>query len=730
MVLLLLDGIEDPVSLPLLLDGLDITETHLLNQRNQVSWDDFVVIMERLTAGMGGPEGIRAFGRTLHATPRFKAFWLMGRTLLSSADLYYVGARFFGPRMFQMIRAEIFEPSPDRIVQHLTISEGHQDCPALFHLMHGGLEAAPMTFGFGPSRVEAVIEPRQVTYQIFPQNTRPSLTGRAVRALSAPFTLPRMVRELIEQQEVIIQNYTEIRSARDRIESQALDLERVNSIGAQLSHEIFLDRVTDVLVRVMLEELGAAGVELWLLPSEIDSASEKRDGSSKGGSPGESQASSQGNATGMTPDGVGVSAPSRNLLSPSWEARSLLPADSAEGEENGASNAARFYRRGGQQRGAPTSVHLLETASRPVGTLKVWRRAGDPQQNASDMLGRLLPWISMSLDNARSYEALDRHASKLEQRVRERTARLLSANHHLVKEVEERKKATTALLKSEAQRLEAERLASIGTLAAGIAHEINNPVGAILAAAQFALLTHRERDGFSDDEMTGALNDIVLQAKRCGGIVRSVLQFSRDERTEKWRCNIPESVQRGARLADRLATERRAEIDMVLPDDEVWGEANPIQIEQAIVNLVRNAIEADASEIRIEATLLDSENAIQVEVSDDGPGMTARERERVFEPFYTTKQEDGGTGLGLSVVHGIVEEHGGELTIDPRPGGGTRVRLKLPLYETPTGQAAPATTRDVSGPGTSTEAPTESRPAPLSAGRSRPTIPGRPSRLV
>lgn len=167
-----------------------------------------------------------------------------------------------------------------------------------------------------------------------------------------------------------------------------------------------------------------------------------------------------------------------------------------------------------------------------MGTLSVWNLPSDADADADtdevppgatrdSVLERRLPWISIALENARTYRQLEAHATDLQSRVLERTARLLTTNHHLVREIEERKQATEALLISEAQRRASERMASIGTLAAGIAHEINNPIGSILAAAQFALLVQHEEG--AEAQVADSLSDIVIEAKRCGESVRSGL---------------------------------------------------------------------------------------------------------------------------------------------------------------------------------------------------------------
>jgi len=618
----LVDGARSRgLSIERLTDDLPELQEAIARRRASVGWDDLATLIERLSDALGGGDALRRLAEDQATAMGLPIFQVVGRALASPLDLYTVGVRWMGPSMLPMIEAEMAELGEGRLVQRLRIREGYRDCPGLFDLVHGFLIATPRAWGHEASEVEMAREPRQATYRIRPHSGRQGPITRALRAFRVRRAFPQMLRELEAQQLKIDQGYRELQQAHDRIARQASDLERVNSIGAELSQHIDLDRVADVLIRILLEELGIAAAELWLI---------------------------------------------RNL--------------DAAGEPAASSPEPRFFRRGG--RAGPTAPRRydLEAAGRAVGRLDVW--PGNAVDGAEEaLLVRLLPWIAMALDNARSYEALERHAADLEQRVRERTARLLAANHHLVCEIDERRRATEALIESENQLRASERLASIGTLAAGIAHEINNPIGSILAAAQLAQVVMDEPD--ASGQIRHALSDIEAQAKRCGGIVRSVLQFSRDERTEKWDCRLDEIVRRSTHLTAAFADEHEARVDVDLPPASPWARVNPIQVEQALVNLLRNAVESGARTIRVTLVALAGGDRARIEIRDDGPGIPAREQMRVFEPFYTTKRDAGGTGLGLSVVHGIAAEHGGLLGIHSGEGGGVVVTLELPTVTRP-----------------------------------------------
>lgn len=614
------------VPLETLIDGLGIPAYDLGRRPRPMKWDHLVELMARLGREVGGPEALRQIGRESARSDSFRIFEIVGRAVSHPADLYYMGVRWMGPALFPMIRGEIVELPHGRLRETLTIAPGQRDAPELFHIFHGAFEAMPLAWGHGESEIDLELRPNQAILTITPHSTSRGLLGRFVRAIHRRIAFRSLLDQVGHQQSAIHDGFWELREAHAQIQSQAEDLQRINAIGRDLARQIDLDRVSDVLVSTLIDELDVEGVELWLAPPEAFDA------------------------------------------------------------EN-----ARLYRSGGAMEGAPTDTFSLGTAGRDIGTLLVWRRRRPPAlaqpfstahaPNRDSVLERLVPWISMALDNARTYSALRSHASDLEQRVRERTARLLTANHHLVREIEERKRATDALLESESQLRVSERLASVGTLAAGIAHEINNPVGAILAAAQFAQVVEQE-DG--DREQVGiALVDIVREAKRCGGIVRSVLQFARDERTDKWDCRLDDILRRAVRIAQPLTDENEARIDLTLPTVATWVKVNPIQIEQAIVNLLRNAIQAGSRRIRLALERVEAEQLALVLVDDDGPGIPDDERARIFEPFYTTRRDAGGTGLGLSVVHGIASEHLGQLKIETSEAGGVAALLELPLAAPP-----------------------------------------------
>jgi two-component system NtrC family sensor kinase len=243
-------------------------------------------------------------------------------------------------------------------------------------------------------------------------------------------------------------------------------------------------------------------------------------------------------------------------------------------------------------------------------------------------------------------EELARHRVRLEELVEERTAALERSHHQLRR---------------------SERLASIGTLAAGIAHQINNPLGGILLAARFA------QDSGDDPAALGmALADVVSNTQRCGGIVRSLLRFAREDVLEKGPADLNAIVQSAAgRLSDC-----GAEVTLHLSDALPPLFLNDIAIGEVIVNLLQNAIDAGAAHIVLETRA--TRDSALLSVCDDGRGVAPQDLQRVFDPFFT-QQTGKGAGLGLSIAHSLVADHGGTIDLTSEEGSGTTVTVNLPI---------------------------------------------------
>ncbi|HEY1600992.1 MAG TPA: CHASE3 domain-containing protein [Pirellulales bacterium] len=220
------------------------------------------------------------------------------------------------------------------------------------------------------------------------------------------------------------------------------------------------------------------------------------------------------------------------------------------------------------------------------------------------------------------------------------------------------------------RRRQQDRLSSLATLAAGIAHEINNPVGTILLAAEMGLA--------SDERARQALTDIAADARRCGEIVRNVLQFARGETMERQPADLNAAVSAACNaVADYVRGHEcllHVALDAGLPQLEI----NARGIEQVVENLVRNAAEASTAGGMIDVLTEAHDKSILIVVRDQGAGIAPDALRRIREPFFTTRRNRGGTGLGLSIANSIVTDHNGTLRFQTTPGKGTSVTIELP----------------------------------------------------
>jgi two-component system NtrC family sensor kinase len=244
----------------------------------------------------------------------------------------------------------------------------------------------------------------------------------------------------------------------------------------------------------------------------------------------------------------------------------------------------------------------------------------------------------------------------------------------------------TAKREIQSKLLQTEKMAALGQLVSGIAHELNNPLTAIMGYAQL-LLGH----GLSTPQKTEA-GKVFQEAERARRIVKNLLYFARENKPERTRVDLNEIVERTLALRSYELRVENIVVECSLESDLPETMADPYQLQQVVLNLLVNAEQAllgdrGSGHVWIR-TYGVSGDRIALEVSDDGPGIAPGIASRVFDPFFTTKPAGVGTGLGLSIVYGIVQQHGGDVTLESHRGWGAKFLVELPTASTLIEQAA------------------------------------------
>ena len=219
----------------------------------------------------------------------------------------------------------------------------------------------------------------------------------------------------------------------------------------------------------------------------------------------------------------------------------------------------------------------------------------------------------------------------------------------------------------------AERLVAIGELAAGVAHEINNPINTILNCAQLI------RDGDSPTENSSMIAD---EATRIAGIVQDLLQFARNDKRELVATDLADVAQRTVRLVRENFAKASVDIQVHVEPGTPTVRANRSQLQQVLLNLLNNARDAvlarQSGQKLVMVRAMPQQGGASIAVRDTGIGILPELADRIFEPFFTTKRARGGTGLGLSISKSIVDSFGGTITVESEPGQGAEFRVWLP----------------------------------------------------
>jgi two-component system, NtrC family, sensor kinase len=327
-----------------------------------------------------------------------------------------------------------------------------------------------------------------------------------------------------------------------------------------------------------------------------------------------------------------------------------------------------------------TGVFVLRLVHRPVQILKRGTEElarGDLGYQiaveSTDELGDLANSFNiMSLQLRAAHEEITSWARTLETRVEDKTNELKRAHEHVV---------------------QVEKMASIGKMAAVVAHEINNPLSGILTYAKLLKKWVQKVEGNEQKrvEIRECLDLVESESKRCGDLVKNLLMFSRTAPMNLEWADVNMVVDRCIRLVQHQLDLGNVQLQLELAQDMPVLHCDPAQVEQVLLALVMNAIDAmpHGGNLLVRTRSLPQSRQIELQVRDDGVGIQPDLLPRMFEPFLTTKETGKGVGLGLAISKTIVERHGGVIEVESQPGRGTTFYIFLPV-DAIGGQATPA----------------------------------------
>ncbi len=230
--------------------------------------------------------------------------------------------------------------------------------------------------------------------------------------------------------------------------------------------------------------------------------------------------------------------------------------------------------------------------------------------------------------------------------------------------------------------VQSHKLRAVGTLTAGVAHELNNPINNITLTAE---MLKEDYATLSDAERLDMVNDLVTQAERSQKIVRNLLDFAREGEIGTERLDLAELIRRSAGLAANQIKLSGAKIELQVPDNLPPVHGDRQSLSQVLLNLLLNALDAvgKGGTVTISAREARRDGFVEIVVTDDGKGIPPHVLPYIFDPFFTTKSRGRGTGLGLSVSLGIVRQHGGDIQVQSRPGRGAAFTVMLPAALVP-----------------------------------------------
>jgi two-component system NtrC family sensor kinase len=307
---------------------------------------------------------------------------------------------------------------------------------------------------------------------------------------------------------------------------------------------------------------------------------------------------------------------------------------------------------------------LAQSIARPILKLRSVSQAvaaGDLNQHTGLQMGDEIGELASAFD-------------VMTLKLRERTAEAARLYDETLERNKELAEINARLQTTQAQLIQSEKLASVGQLTAGIVHDVKNPLATIKGLAE------ELSEEFGLDPTTkNQLKTIRDSASKASTIVTDLLKFARQSTPEAQRRDMRETIESAARLTEYLARKSKVEVKVDLPGHPVMVDYDAQQIEQVLINLIGNAIQAIRNGGTVRINLSEAGGAVAIAVQDTGVGIPEKNLQRIFDPFFTTKPEGEGTGLGLSVSFGIVSRHRGHIEVESKVGQGTTFTVLLPV---------------------------------------------------
>jgi signal transduction histidine kinase len=428
------------------------------------------------------------------------------------------------------------------------------------------------------------------------------------------------VRKPYDYHELLARAHSKMRARQleDRLQRRGAELEALVRIGGEFNQRLGLEELTEYILNVVSQEFDTQQVELFLFGDQKNVLLYRNLADPKKGLPAATKSLKEN--------------PILEEVFRSTEPTLLVANET--GEELSPALAAPLKHHG-QLLGILSVIH-----DNP-------ERYGEADLRLLRSIGEQ---AALAVRNAQLYAELQSYAQNLEEMVETRTQELRAAQEQLVRN---------------------EKLAALGRLAAGVAHEVNNPLQPILNCLEVAVEDIENNQPVDVEVLRVAEKEV----QRIKSIVARLLDFARPSTTDKTEYDLADLVREVLTLARKQLERMHVQIHTKLsPVSPLTG--TPAQLKQVFLNLVINAMEAMPEGGDLTVEVFEEDGGAKVVIADTGMGMDSHTVERIFEPFYSTKED--GTGLGLAVSYGIIQGHGGEIRADSKPNKGTRFTVWLP----------------------------------------------------